>query len=255
MNYDVITTPTKDETRYSELNTKELKIFNNEEFGNIRTVLIDGEPWLVGKDIAEALGYAKARNAIAAHVSEDDKKDAPIQGDLGGTQQMTIINESGMYALIFGSKLESANRFKHWVTSDVLPTIRRTGSYHLPRTYKEALVELVAQVEENERLALENATMKPKADYFDDLVERNMLTNFRTTAKEFGMKESEFINWLLENKYIYRDAKNKLQPYSIYVDKGLFEIKEYVNPHSNHAGTQTLITPKGRETFRLLLKK
>lgn len=252
MNYDVIA-PTKDEARYSEQNTNGLKIFNNEEFGNIRTVVVDGEPWFVGKDIAEALGYVKARNAISAHVAEEDRKDAPIQGILGGTQQMSIINESGMYALIFGSKLESAKRFKHWVTSDVLPSIRRTGSYHLPRNYKEALVELIAQVEENERLALENSEMKPKADYFDNLVERNLLTNFRTTAKELGLKESEFINWLIENKYIYRDAKNKLQPYSIYVDKGLFEIKEYVNPHSNHAGTQTLITPKGRETFRLLL--
>lgn len=85
-------------------------------FGQLRTVTIDNEPWFVGKDVAEALGYAKARNAIASHVEQDDKKDAPIQGDLGGVQQMTIINESGLYALIFGSKLESAKRFKHWVT-------------------------------------------------------------------------------------------------------------------------------------------
>lgn len=250
MNYGIITTPTKDETRYNENNT--LKIFNNEEFGNIRTVLIDGEPWLVGKDVAEVLGYSNPRDAISKHVDEEDKGVTKCD-TLGGIQQMSIINESGLYALVLSSKLPTAKKFRRWVTSDVLPTIRRTGSYHLPRTYKEALVELVAQVEENERLALENATMKPKADYFDDLVERNMLTNFRTTAKEFGMKESEFINWLIENKYIYRDTKGKLQPYSIYVDKGLFEIKEYVNPHSNHAGTQTLITPKGRETFRLLL--
>lgn len=252
MNYDVITTPTKDETRYNENNT--LKIFNNEEFGNIRTFLIDGEPWLVGKDVAEVLGYANPSKALADHVDEEDKLNNETLSSLG-QRGGWLINESGLYALVLSSKLPTAKKFRRWVTSDVLPTIRRTGSYHLPRTYKEALVELVAQVEENERLALENATMKPKADYFDDLVERNMLTNFRTTAKEFSMKESEFINWLIENKYIYRDTKGKLQPYSIYVDKDLFEIKEYVNPHSNHAGTQTLITPKGRETFRLLLKK
>ena len=106
-----------------------LQIFENEEFGEIRTVTIDNEPWFVGKDVAEALGYLKARNAISAHVSYEDKKDAPIQGTQGGTQNMTIINESGLYALIFGSKLESAKRFKRWVTSEVLPSIRKTGSY------------------------------------------------------------------------------------------------------------------------------
>lgn len=109
----------------------DLQIFNNEEFGQIRTVTIDNEPWFVGKDVAEALGYSKARNAISAHVSDEDKKDAPIQGTPGGTQNMTIINESGLYALIFGSKLDSAKRFKHWVTSEVLPSIRKNGNYQM----------------------------------------------------------------------------------------------------------------------------
>ena len=110
---------------------QELEIFKNEEFGEIRTLTIDGEPWFVGKDVATALGYAKARNAILSHVLEEDKKDAPIQGTPGGTQTMTIINESGLYALIFGSKLESAKKFKHWVTSEVLPSLRKTGSYKI----------------------------------------------------------------------------------------------------------------------------
>lgn len=124
----------------------ELQIFKNEEFGEIRTVTIDNEPWFVGKDVAEALGYSKARNAISAHVSDEDKKDAPIQGTLGGTQNMTIINESGLYALIFGSKLESAKRFKRWVTSEVLPTLRKTGSYEMPGTEKKAKMEHLASV-------------------------------------------------------------------------------------------------------------
>ena len=111
----------------------DIAIFKNEEFGQVRSVMIGDEPWFVGKDVAEALGYVKARNAIANHVEEDDKKDAPIQGDRGGTQAMTIINESGLYALIFGSKLESAKRFKRWVTSEVLPAIRRTGRYEMPK--------------------------------------------------------------------------------------------------------------------------
>ena len=107
--------------------------FTNKQFGQVRAVLIKGEPWLVGKDVAEALGYKKARNAIAKHVDDEDKKDAPIQGDLGGKQKMTLINESGMYALIFGSKLKTAREFKHWVTSEVLPAIRKTGTYSVQR--------------------------------------------------------------------------------------------------------------------------
>ena len=109
-----------------------IEIFSNQEFGEIRTVVIDGEPWFVGKDVALALGYEKPRNAIATHVDVEDKKGAPIQGSPGGTQEMIVINESGMYALIFGSKLESAKRFKHWVTSEVLPAIRKTGRYIAP---------------------------------------------------------------------------------------------------------------------------
>ena len=107
----------------------QIEIFKNNELGEVRTLFIDGECWFVGKDVAECLGYAKARNAIANHVDAEDKKGAPIQGDLGGTQEMTIINESGMYALIFGSELESAKKFKRWVTKEVLPSIRKHGAY------------------------------------------------------------------------------------------------------------------------------
>ena len=136
----------------------ELQIFNSEEFGQVRTVTIENEPWFVGKDVAEALGYVKARNAIANHVEDDDKRDAPIQGDLGGTQLMTIINESGLYALIFGSKLESAKRFKHWVTSEVLPSIRKTGSYdHFSPEMKAILMHDKKLVKMDERVTdLEN---------------------------------------------------------------------------------------------------
>lgn len=109
-----------------------LQIFNNPEFGDIRTVKIDGEPWFVGKDIAEALGYTKARNVLASHVDIEDKKGASIQGALGGPQKMTIINESGLYSLILSSKLPNARKFKRWVTSEVLPAIRKTGHYERP---------------------------------------------------------------------------------------------------------------------------
>lgn len=123
-----------------------IKIYENPEFGKVRTLLINGEPYFVGKDVAEILGYSKARNAIAAHVYDEDKKDAPIQGDLGGTQAMTVINESGLYSLILSSKLPKAKKFKRWVTSEVLPSIRKTGSYGVP---KMSAMEMIAQLAGN----------------------------------------------------------------------------------------------------------
>lgn len=121
----------------------EIQIFNSEEFGDIRTVTIDNEPWFVGKDVAEALGYSNSRKAIGDHVLEEDKG-VTKWDTLGGKQDLVIINESGLYALIFGSKLESAKRFKHWVTSEVLPAIRKTGNYKMPMTIEEQL-QIVAK--------------------------------------------------------------------------------------------------------------
>lgn len=108
----------------------ELKIFESPEFGKVRTVVIDGEPWFVGKDVAEALGFTNSRDAISTHVFIEDRGVATID-TLGGKQEMVIINESGLYALIFGSRLKSAKRFKYWVTSEVLPSIRKTGGYSI----------------------------------------------------------------------------------------------------------------------------
>lgn len=127
----------------------ELQIFNSEEFGDIRTVTIDNEPWFVGKDVAEALGYSNSRKALADHVHEDDKGVTKCD-TLGGKQDLTIINESGLYALIFGSKLESAKRFKRWVTSEVLPAIRKTGSYQKPLTPQEMLRIQLGMIDNHE---------------------------------------------------------------------------------------------------------
>ena len=114
----------------------ELQVFENEEFGTIRMITIDNEAWFVGKDVAEALGFVNPRDAIATHVFLEDKG-VEIIDTLGGKQTMAIINESGLYALVFGSRLESAKRFKHWVTSEVLPSIRKTGSYQFKKLSKE----------------------------------------------------------------------------------------------------------------------
>ena len=120
-----------------------LQIFNSEEFGEIRTVTIDNEPWFVGIDVAKSLGYANPKNAVPKHVSEEDKLGTQIEY-AGQRREVTVINESGLYALIFGSKLDSAKRFKHWVTSEVLPTIRKTGFYQKPMTVAEQ-IQLLAQ--------------------------------------------------------------------------------------------------------------
>ena len=134
-----------------------IQVFNNTEFGNIRSMEIGGEPWFVGKDVATALGYAKPRNAIERHVDSEDKKDAPIQGTLGGTQSMTIVNESGLYSLILGSELDGAKRFKRWVTSEVLPAIRKTGAYATDSKAAEIKMRELRVKEMNAQARLLNA--------------------------------------------------------------------------------------------------
>lgn len=154
----------------------ELQIFNSEEFGEIRTVTIDNEPWFVGKDVATALGYSNTRDALATHVSEEDKNTVVISDGKRGNPNQVVINESGLYALIFGSKLESAKRFKRWVTSEVLPAIRKTGSYQKPMTVAEQiqLLALGNQDHEERIEKLENTMTLDygQQKYLGDLVSR-----------------------------------------------------------------------------------
>ena len=176
-----------------------------------------------------------------------------------GSKQVTFINEPNLYRVIFRSNKEQAKQFQDWVFNEVLPTIRKTGAYMseppqpvqpVPLTFAEALRALADEVEAHEHTQQQLAIAEPKVQYFDKLVERNLLTNFTTTAKEFGIKRKDLIDYLLDNGYIYRDQQGNLLPYAVHVPH-LFEVKEYCKDH--HSGTQTLITPKGRETLRLLL--
>lgn len=239
----------------------EMKIFSNPEFGQVRTVEMDGDAWLVGKDVAEALGYSDAFGALKKHVDEEDKLVCQIDS-AGQKRDATVINESGLYSLVLSSRLPTAKKFRHWVTSEVLPSIRRTGGYlagqeQLSPEELMARALLVAQRTIADRearissLTVENQTLLPKAEYFDELVNRNLLTNFRETAKQLGVPPKRFTGFLLEHKYIYRDKRGKLMPYE---DKnsGYFEVKETYNEKTDWSGTQTLVTPKGREAFRLL---
>ncbi len=240
----------------------ELMIFNNPEFGEIGTVEINGELWLVGKDVAEILGYSDTDKAIRTHVDKEDKLTRQFGGS-GQNRAMTIINESGLYSLVLSSKLPGAKKFRRWVTSEVLPSVRQNGGYihgQSQMTPEELMAQalIVAQrTIENQKAQLSAARVdleiaRPKAEYFDELVDRNLLTGFRETAKQLKVPPRRFVSFLLDRKYIYRDKKGKLLPYEDR-NNGLFEVKECFNEKTQWSGTQTLVTPKGRETFRLLL--
>lgn len=241
----------------------ELKLFENPDFGEIRALELDGQPWFVGKDVAVALGYAKPENALASHVDDEDKTTTLIQGTGSNYKsKTTIINESGLYSLVLSSKLPGAKQFKRWVTSEVLPSIRKSGGYingqetmSPEELMAKALMVAEKTLAEREKrisaLTVENQILQPKADYFDQLVDRNLLTSLRDTAKELGIKEKKFIGFLIDKKYLYRDKKGKLTPYAGKADD-LFMVKECFNEKTNWSGTQTMVTPKGRETFKLL---
>lgn len=237
----------------------ELRIFNYNE-NAVRTTEIDGEPWFVLKDVCEVLGLSDT-NRTAERLDADELTRIKLVSG-GQAREMIAINESGLYNVILRSDKPEAKPFRKWVTSEVLPSIRKSGGYIAGQEamspeelMASALLMAQKTIEARDArisaLTVQNQIMAPKAEYFDAIVDRNLLTSFRETAKQLGIGERVFITFLLEKKYLYRDQKGKLQPRADKND-GLFELKECVNEKTGWAGTQTLITPKGRETFRLL---
>jgi prophage antirepressor-like protein len=233
------------------------KVFNYGQ-AQVRTIVKDEEVWFVAKDVCEVLEIDPTQTR---RLNEKQKGLHNIQ-TLGGHQQMSVINESGLYKLIFTSRKLEAEKFTDWVTNEVLPSVRKTGGYvsndelfintYLPHSDEQTKLMFRATLEtvrkQNEQLAI----MQPKAEYFDALVDRNLLTNFRDTAKELEIGQRTFINWLLEKGFVYRDHTGKLKPYGKYVPE-LFKLKDFEK--NGKAGVQPLITPKGKETFRILLAK
>ena len=238
--------------------------YNGQE---VRTVEMNGQPWFVLKDIAEVLKLTDT-NKISARLEADELTRIKFVSG-GQNREMLCVSESGLYNVVLRSDRPEAKPFRRWITHEVIPSIRKTGGYIAGQetlspeelmakallVAKQTLAERDARINElstaNSELTVQNQILLPRAQYFDELVDRNLLTNFRETAKELGIAPKRFVNWLVEQKYLYRDKKGKLLPYEG-KNTGLFEIKEQYNPKTEWSGVQTLVTPKGRETFRLL---
>ncbi|MCI8285245.1 MAG: phage repressor protein/antirepressor Ant [Firmicutes bacterium] len=224
----------------------------------------NGTAYLKLEAVARGLGFIENKNG-KIYIKWDRIRKMLNELSFDTSVETDIVNcfipENIFYRLAMKAKNEVAEAFQAKVADEIIPSIRKRGAYMTPDTIDKMIaspefgIRLLTALknEQNKRkeLELDNQIMKPKAEYFDALVDRNLLTNFRDTAKELGVKEREFINYLLNKRYIYRDKKGKLKPYA---DKnsGLFEVKEFVNKETGFASVQTLITPKGRETFRLL---
>ncbi len=248
----------------------ELTIFKNEQFGEMRTVTIGEQIWFVGKDVAEILGYKNSKDALITHVSDEDKRIIqrseiatlenhlpkevfPVNftsGDIPN-RGLTIINESGLYSLILSSKLQSAKEFKRWVTSEVLPSVRKHGAYMTQETIENVLLNPDTIITLAKQLKAERAKvaeLQPKADYFDTVANSSGLTNLRETAKVFGVREKDFIKFIERTRLCYRNSQSKLIPYAEYLDKKWFEVKEVTYGPSDSPRTTlyTKITPLGR---------
>ncbi len=237
-----------------------IKMFNNDKFGSIRTVVLNDEPYFVGKDIAVALGYAKPENAITNHVDTEDKTTTLIQGTGSNYKsKAVVINESGLYSLIFGSKLKDAKQFKHWVTSEVLPTIRKTGGYvanddlfintYLPfadeptkllfRTTLTTINQLNAKIERD----------KPLVEFADRVGDTSGLIDVGAFAKllhkhNVKIGRTKLFAWLREQKYL----RHNNEPYQKWVNSGIFQTREYTYMSKGKPciGIKTYITGKGQ---------
>lgn len=237
----------------------ELQIFKNEEFGEVRTVTIDNEPWFVGKDVAMALGYQNASKALADHVEECDKLNNESLSSLG-QRGGWLINESGLYALIFGSKLESAKRFKYWVTSEVLPAIRKTGGYRMQAPQgKELLALAVLEAQKTiEEQTTQIERMKPKEIFADAVATSHtaiLIGDLAKLLKQNGVEtgQKRLFVWMREHGYlIKRKGADWNMPTQKSMEMGLFEVKESTvnNPDGSvRINKTTKVTGKGQQYF------
>lgn len=247
----------------------ELQIFNNAEFGSVRTVTVEGEPLFIAKDVAEILGYSNPRDAINKHVDEEDKGVAKCD-TLGGKQELTVINESGLYSLILSSKMPNAKRFKRWATSEVLPTIRRHGLYAMdevlanPDILINALLELKAVRERNASLQAMVAVqsqqmieMQPKVSYYDVVLNCKDLVAISVIAKDYGWSATKLNQYLQQKGIQYKQGGKIWLLYQKYAEKGYTSTKTHSYPGSDgstHTKVHTYWTQRGRLFIYDLLK-
>lgn len=248
----------------------ELRIFSNPEFGSVRTAMIEGEIHFAGTDVAKALGYSIPSKAVQTHCHNVLKWKVGVKTGVksDGTDaiqqmEMLFIPESDLYRLIMRSQLPNAERFSDWVCEEVLPSIRKNGSYSVkskPDSYTisdpvERAKRWIEEQEESrrEKQVLEEkvSVLEPDASAFQALCDSKLLTNFRDGAKELGMSQSQLIGWLKREKYIYSTSKGELRPMEAYRKSDLFRMKSYTNPNNGFAGIQTYLTPKGLQYFKM----
>ena len=234
-----------------------LMVFENEAFGKVRTLNLNGEPWFVAVDVCSVLDLSNPTIAVS-RLDEDER----AKFNLGRQGDATIVNEPGLYTLVLGSRKPEAKAFKRWITHEVLPNIRKHGVYITDEKLKlfaehpellDALMKsLYTAHAENLRHRAERQTLLPKADYYDAFMDADGCTNLRTTAKELNVPERWFTRFLQQTGFLYRSPAGNLMPYAIPRNRGLFRVRDYVR--NGHSGAYTLITPMGKSLFRELLR-
>lgn len=236
----------------------EIQVFNNVKFGQVRSMMIDGEPWFVGKDIADILGYEASRNAIAKYVDDEDKLTHQISAS-GQRREMVIINESGLYALIMSSKLPKAKEFKRWVTSEVLPTIRKTGSYGLIPSYQieDPIARAKAWIVEKEKqMALETQLQiaEPKAKVYDELVAHDGYVGLREMSKMIGYPLHKLGKYLVEIKMCYKEGST-YYPYAEFSNNGMCVGRWHKAKWTSKGGMKTVWSMEGVAYVKESLKR
>ena len=231
----------------------DLKIWENPEFGTLRVIEQDGEPWLVGKDVAEALGYTNPRKALADHVDSEDKRQGDgvtIRDSIGREQAATLINESGLYALVLSSKLPTAKKFKRWVTSEVLPSIRKHGAYMTTQKIEEALLNpdvIISLAQQLKAEQAKTAKLAPAAEYAQNFLLASGGRLIGSIAKDYGMSAKQLNRMLHALGIQYRQGGQWLL-YQKYTGKGYTETRVNLIPHNDgltHQHPETLWTARG----------
>ena len=229
----------------------DLTIFQNEEFGEVRTIQVNNEPWFIASDVCRALEIANTSDAIKR--LDDDEKSKFNLGLSGG--ETNCVNEYGLYNLVLGSRKQEAKDFKRWITHEVIPQIRKTGGYHLPQTYAEALRAYADKVEQNEKLAAENAKLLPKAEFFDAVTDSKSAISIGEVAKvlDVGIGQNKLFAFLRDRKIL--DRQNI--PYQEYIDRGYFRTIEqkYDVRGEVRISIKTLVFQKGIDFIRKQLQK